>query len=211
MPEVTDARGSTAAKGVFVEANTAPAGSQVEDQRNNKTYRVQEDGTMREFSLTGLPVPASVVYQPGTPWYRRNRWLLYGLAIGVVIIAIDRPDRPAGDTTSIDDVSWGQAFLIGCAQVASLWPGIAGVRTVRVHGTAAQGQLLHGWLRSRLGRDDVRLELVETERLEGIDLDGEPAPFPPGDPPSPSEVLSEELDRFTRDRIYEAAVRAVAG
>jgi len=41
-------------------------------------------------------------------------------------------------------------------------------------------------------------------------LDGKPASFPPGDPPSPSDVLSDELDRFTRDRVYEAAVRAIA-
>ena len=77
-----------------------------------------------------------------------------------------------------------------------------------MHGTAAQAQLLAGWLRSRLGRADIALEHVEAERLEGIDLDGEPVPFPPGDPPLPSDVLSDELDRFTRDRVYEAAVRA---
>ncbi|MGZ4155209.1 MAG: hypothetical protein ACXVQ0_12085, partial [Actinomycetota bacterium] len=81
---------------------------------------------------------------------------------------------------------------------------------VRVRGTEAQAWLLLGWLRSRLERDDIELEHVEAERLEGIGLDGEPAPFPPGDPPLPSDVLSDELDRFTRDRIYEAAVSAVA-
>jgi hypothetical protein len=41
-----------------------------------------------------------------------------------------------------------------------------------------------------------------------VDVDGEPAPFPPGDPPHPSDLLSEELDRFSHDPIYEAAVRA---
>ena len=34
------------------------------------------------------------------------------------------------------------------------------------------------------------------------------APFPPGDPPIPSDVLSDELDRFSRDPVYEAAVLA---
>jgi hypothetical protein len=77
-----------------------------------------------------------------------------------------------------------------------------------VHGTAAQGHLLAGWLRSRLDRPEIALELVETDRLEGIELDGRAAPFPPGDPPSPSDVLSEELDRFTREPVYEDAVRA---
>ena len=80
--------------------------------------------------------------------------------------------------------------------------------TVRVTGTHAQALLIAGWLRSRLGRDDIELEHVEAERLEGIDLDGKPAPFPPGDPPLPSDVLSDELDRFARDPVYEAAVLA---
>jgi hypothetical protein len=79
-----------------------------------------------------------------------------------------------------------------------------------VHGTRAQGHLLRGWLVSRLGHD-IALELDEQERLEAIDLDGEPAPFPPGNPPNASDVLSAQLDRFTRDRVYEAAVRAAAG
>jgi hypothetical protein len=92
--------------------------------------------------------------------------------------------------------------------LASLWPGIADVRTIRVRGTAAQAQLLAGWLRSRLERDDIALEHVEAERLEAVELDGESAAFPPGDPPLPSDVLSDELDRFIRDRVYEDAVRA---
>ncbi len=107
------------------------------------------------------------------------------------------------------DIAWARTSRWR-ALLASLWPGIADVGTIRVHGTAAQAWLLLGWLRSRLGRDDIALEHVPAERLEGIDLDGEPAPFPPGDPPSPSEVLSDELERYTRDPIYEAAVEAAA-
>jgi hypothetical protein len=82
------------------------------------------------------------------------------------------------------------------------------VRVIRVTGTRAQALLIAGWLRSRLDRDDIVLEHVEAERLEGIELDGKPAPFPPGDPPIPSDVLSDELERYTRDPIYEAAVLA---
>jgi hypothetical protein len=113
------------------------------------------------------------------------------------------------ERTAVSDIAWARTsrwrYLL-----ASLWPGIADVSTIRVAGTAAQAWLLCGWLRSRLGRDDIALEHVPAERLIGIDLDGVPAPFPPGDPPLPSDVLSEELDRFTRDRSYEDAVRAVA-
>ena len=49
-----------------------------------------------------------------------------GLAAGgVVLLVVDGPNRPAGRTTTVDDVTWGQAFLIGCAQAASLWPGVS--------------------------------------------------------------------------------------
>ena len=112
------------------------------------------------------------------------------------------------ERTAVSDIAWARTARWR-ALLASLWPEIGDVSAIRVHGTAAQAYLLAGWLRSRLGRE-LALEHVESDRLEGIDLDGEPAPFPPGDPPSPSNVLSEELDRFTRDPIYEAAVRSAS-
>ncbi len=113
------------------------------------------------------------------------------------------------EETAVSDIAWARTTRWRHL-LASLWPDIADVSTIRVTGTAAQAWLLCGWLRSRLGRDDIALEHVPAERLVGIDLDGKPAPFPPGDPPLPSDVLSEELDRFSRDRVYEDAVRAVA-
>ena len=112
------------------------------------------------------------------------------------------------DRVAASDIAWERTERWR-GLLASLWPRIASVRTMRVQGTRAQGHLLHGWLVSRLGHD-VELELVEKERLEGIDLDGAPAPFPPGNPPNASDVLSSQLDRFDRDRVYEAAVRAAA-
>ena len=113
------------------------------------------------------------------------------------------------ERAAVSDIAWARTSRWRML-LASLWPEIGDVRTIRVRGTMAQAQLLCGWLRSRLDRDDIDVEHVEAERLEGIDLDGEPAPFPPGDPPQPSDVLSDELDRFGRDRVYEAAVKAVA-
>jgi hypothetical protein len=69
--------------------------------------------------------------------------------------------------------------------------------------------LLAGWLRSRLGKA-IELEHEPADSLKGVDLDGEAAPFPAGVPPAPSDLLSDELDRFERDRIYEEAVRSAA-
>ncbi|HEY6032065.1 MAG TPA: OpcA/G6PD domain-containing protein, partial [Gaiellaceae bacterium] len=108
--------------------------------------------------------------------------------------------------TVASDIAWARTGRWR-ALLASLWPGIAEVGSIRVRGTAAQAHLLAGWLRSRLGKE-IGLEHVPSERLEGIDLDGEPAPFPPGQAPTPSELLSDELDRYARDPVYEAAVAA---
>jgi glucose-6-phosphate dehydrogenase assembly protein OpcA len=112
------------------------------------------------------------------------------------------------DRVAVSDIAWARTSRWR-PQLASLWPGIAEVKGVRVSGTAAQAHLLAGWLRSRLGRE-VELEHDPSDRLVGVKIDGEPAPFPPGDPPPPAELLSDELDRFGRDRIYEEAVRAAS-
>lgn len=107
------------------------------------------------------------------------------------------------------DIAWARTSRWR-SHLATLWPAIRDVRTVGVRGTAAQAWLVCGWLRSRLGRDDIALEHDPAEQLEGVTLDGEAVPLPPGDPPAPSDVLSDELERFTPDPVYEAAVLAAA-
>src|SRR5262245_32541278 len=65
-----------------------PGGTEVFDERNEKYFRVLEDGSMREVAPTGEPLTAETVAQPATPWYRRNQWLLLGLgAVFVLILA----------------------------------------------------------------------------------------------------------------------------
>ena len=86
---------------------------------------------------------------------------------------------------------------------------VLAILTVLVHGTAAQAHLVAGWLRSRLRRE-IALEHTPADRLEGVDIDGQPTPFPPGAPPDPADLLSEELDTFTRNPVYEEAVRGAA-
>jgi len=108
------------------------------------------------------------------------------------------------------DIAWARTSRWR-EHLATLWPAIADVRSVRVRGTTAQACLLCGWLRSRLGRDEIELEHDPAERLEGVALDGDAVPLPPGDPPAPSDVLSDELERFTPDPVYEAAVLAATG
>ena len=170
--------------------------------------------------------PASVVQPlllPDLPAFLRWRGLLpFGAPeLEQLVDVVDRlivdstewPDLPESyrglvdifDRVAVSDIAWARTSRWR-PMLASLWPDIAGVKRIRVQGTAAQAQLLAGWLRSRL-KHDVELEHEPSDRLVGVDLDGQPAPFPPGDPPSGADVLSEELDEFERDRIYEEAVR----
>jgi len=161
-------------------------------------------------------LPVFLRWRGEPPWGTPELDQLVGIVDRLVVDSTEWDDLPYPyrnlaqlfDRVATSDIAWARTSRWR-ALLASLWPDIAEVARIRVKGTQAQACLLLGWLESRLGRDDIALEHVETERLEGIDLDGEPAPFPPGDPPQPSEVLSEELDRFTRDPVYEAAVRAL--
>jgi glucose-6-phosphate dehydrogenase assembly protein OpcA len=173
--------------------------------------------------------PASVVEPlllPDLPAFLRWRGLppfgesqfegLVDVVDRLIVDSTEWPDLPANygrlpeifDRVAVSDIAWARTSRWR-PQLASLWPGIAEVKRIRVTGTAAQAYLLGGWLRSRL-RHPVEIEYDPSDRLVGVELDGEPAPFPPGDPPSGSDLLSEELDKFGRDRVYEDAVRAAA-
>jgi glucose-6-phosphate dehydrogenase assembly protein OpcA len=110
------------------------------------------------------------------------------------------------DRVAVSDIAWARTSRWR-PHLATLWPGIAGVKRIKVKGTEAQANLVAGWLRSRLGHE-VELEHEPADRLEGVELDGEAGPFPPGDAPDPADLLSDELERFSRDRVYEDAVRA---
>ncbi|HEX6761547.1 MAG TPA: glucose-6-phosphate dehydrogenase assembly protein OpcA [Gaiellaceae bacterium] len=153
-------------------------------------------------------------------WRGRPEWgsgpleQLVGVADRLIVDSTEWQDLPGAYAGLVElfrrvvvsDIAWERTERWR-SLLASLWPDVGAVRTLRVHGTAAQAHLLAGWLRSRLGHD-VAVEIDEHPTLEGLDLDGVPAPFPPGDPPRASDVLSSQLDRFTRDRVYEDAARA---
>jgi glucose-6-phosphate dehydrogenase assembly protein OpcA len=161
-----------------------------------------------------VDLPAFLRWRGRPPYGDRAFEQLIDLADRLVVDSTEWPDLPeayAGlaerfDRVATSDAAWARTSRWR-GQLASLWPGIADVERICVRGTAAQAHLLAGWLRSRLRRP-VELEHEPAERLERVDVDGEPAPFPPGDPPHPSDLLSDELEQYGRDRIYEEAVRA---
>ena len=171
--------------------------------------------------------PASVIQPlllPDLPAFLRWRGLpafgeapfeqLIDVVDRLIIDSTEWPDLPQSyaklpaifGRVVVSDIAWARTSRWR-PMLASLWPEIAGVKRIRVTGTAAQAHLLAGWLRARL-QHAVELEHEPSDLLDGVELDGEPAPFPPGDAPAPADLLSEELDKFGRDAIYEDAVRA---
>src|SRR5204862_5855233 len=154
--------------------------------------------------------PASVVeplFLPDLPVFLRWRGVpdfggaafesMLGVVDRLIVDSTEWPDLRASyaqlvgvfERVAVSDIAWARTSRWR-RQLASLWPGIADVKKIRVTGTAAQAHLLGGWLRSRL-QHAVEVEHEPSDRLIGVELDGEPAPFPPGAPPSGSDLLSE--------------------
>jgi hypothetical protein len=107
------------------------------------------------------------------------------------------------DLTAISDITWAQ--LHGWRlSLAGYWPQIM-EQEIHIRGPLAEAMLLHGWLTSRLGRGVAAIE--EADELS-VKLGGEELMPPEREPLSASDLLSAELDRLDRDRIYEEAVRA---
>jgi glucose-6-phosphate dehydrogenase assembly protein OpcA len=110
------------------------------------------------------------------------------------------------DRVAVSDIAWGRA-RDWRGRLAALWPGIKKAERLSVTGPKADAILLAGWLRSRLRRE-VALSRRSGKELTRVAVDGRAVEDPLGGPPSPSDLLSAELDVFGRDPIYEAAVKA---
>jgi hypothetical protein len=130
-----------------------------------------------------------------------------------IVDSAEWPDVPDAygelpfESTACSDIAWRRTERWR-RSLAGLWPGIAELRTLEVRGPVAEAALLAGWLRSRLDRD-VELAQEPSEDLDEVVVDGKPCPSP-RERPSPSDLLSAELDEFGRDPVYEAAARAAA-
>jgi glucose-6-phosphate dehydrogenase assembly protein OpcA len=160
-------------------------------------------------------LPVFLRWRGEPPWDAPELEQLVGVTDRLIVDSTEWADVPEPyrrlaelfPRCAASDIAWARTSRWR-SHLATLWPELADVRTVRVRGTAAQAWLLCGWLRSRLGREDIALDHDPAETLEAVALDGEAVPLPPGDPPAPSDVLSDELERFTPDPVYEAAVLA---
>lgn len=104
---------------------------------------------------------------------------------------------------AVSDIAWARTASWRVA-LAGRWPGIRD-QEISLRGPRAEASLLHGWLSARLRRP---VAAPEPEGDLSVRLDGEELAAPRDPPLSPSDLLSAELDQFTRDRIYEEAATA---
>ena len=114
----------------------------------------------------------------------------------LVIDSSEWPDVPDAyaqlialfDRVAVSDIAWRRTLPWRRA-LAQAWPELPD----RITGPPAETALVAGWLRSRAGIG------VEVERADQL---------PVGEDRKPSDLLSDELDVFVRDSVYEASVEA---
>jgi hypothetical protein len=110
------------------------------------------------------------------------------------------------DRIAVSDIAWARLHPWREA-VAALWPGIGEAASVRVAGPEAEASLLSAWLGARLGRQ-IELEHEPAGEIELVEVDGAPAKPARCGRRSASDLLSDQLEIFGRDRVYEEAVRS---
>jgi glucose-6-phosphate dehydrogenase assembly protein OpcA len=159
-------------------------------------------------------LPTFIRWRGRPPWGAPELEQLVGLCDRLVVDSSEWRGLPAAyaelaalfDGVAASDIAWGRGREWR-GRLAALWPGIRDIEELAVTGPRADALLLVGWLRSRLKRQ-VSLKHRSAHELTRVVVDGEPVEPPLGRPPSPSDLLSDELENHVRDPIYEAAVRA---
>jgi hypothetical protein len=110
------------------------------------------------------------------------------------------------DRAVVSDIAWARTEPWRRA-VAALWPDIADASSIRVAGPRVEAVLLARWLAVRLD-GDVELEHQPAGEVELVEVDGHEAALGRFERPTASDLLSEQLEIFSRDRIYEEAIRS---
>jgi glucose-6-phosphate dehydrogenase assembly protein OpcA len=161
-----------------------------------------------------LLVPALPVFlrwRGRPPFGEQSTEQLVEVCDRLIVDSREWPDVPKAyaelpfDRAACSDIAWRRTEPWRRC-LAQLWPGIAELRRLRIEGPVAEASLLAGWLGSRLERD-VELDYEKADELKVVDVDGDACPVPK-ELPSSSDLLSAELDEFSRDRVYEAAALA---
>jgi glucose-6-phosphate dehydrogenase assembly protein OpcA len=110
------------------------------------------------------------------------------------------------DRIAVSDIAWARGEPWREA-VAGLWPAVAEASSIRVAGPEADAILLAHWLGARLGRE-VALAHEPAGEIELVEVDGREARPRRFGRKTASDLLSDQLEVFGRDRMYEEAIRS---
>ncbi|HZQ66518.1 MAG TPA: glucose-6-phosphate dehydrogenase assembly protein OpcA [Gaiellaceae bacterium] len=161
------------------------------------------------LAISDLPV---FLRWRGEPEFGGTQWQqLVGVADRVVVDSSEWDElrypqlAESFDRTVVSDIAWSRLYDWR-VELAGYWPALRD-QEIRIAGPRAEASLLRGWLASRLGR---AVRAIEPAGDLSVRLGNEELRAPHAPPASPSDLLSAELDRFARDRVYEAAARAAA-
>jgi glucose-6-phosphate dehydrogenase assembly protein OpcA len=160
-------------------------------------------------------LPAFLRWRGKPPFGRPEFEQLVGVADRLIVDSGEWRGLPSAyrrlpevfDRIVVSDLAWART-LPWRAALADRWAAIRKARTLAVTGPKAEATLLAAWLRSRL-RTPIALRRHDARSLRRVSVDGEqvaPARLPRR---TASDLLSEQLELYTRDRVYEAAVRSV--
>ena len=139
---------------------------------------------------------------------------LVGVADRLVVDSREWPDAPGDlarlpelfDRIAVSDIAWARTEPWRCG-LADLWPDVADAATLRVAGPEPEALLLRSWLGARLERD-VALEHEPAGEVELVEVDGRAVRPARVEALTSSDLLSDQLEVFGHDRIYEEAVRS---
>jgi len=159
------------------------------------------------LAVSDLPV---FVRWRGEPPFGETQWeQLVGVADRVIVDSSEWGEFRYAELaavfgeTAVSDIAWAR-IADWRLELARYWPAIR-EQEIRIRGPRAEASLLRGWLNARLDR---AIRPIEAAGDLAVRLGGEDVRPPRDAPMSPSDLLSAELDRFTRDRVYEAAARS---
>jgi hypothetical protein len=107
---------------------------------------------------------------------------------------------------AVSDIAWARTERWRAA-VADLWPAVAEASVLRVAGPRIEAELLRAWLAARLGRK-VELQLEPAGEVELVEVNGLDCRPLRADVGTSSDLLSDQLELYGRDRIFEEAVRS---
>jgi glucose-6-phosphate dehydrogenase assembly protein OpcA len=133
----------------------------------------------------------------GRPAFRTEQFRqMLAIVDRLIVDSAEWPDVPGAyaeleelfETAAVSDIAWRRT-LPWREALARGWPDVPD----RIAGPPAETALLAGWLRSRAG--------IDVERVPADDI-------PHGEELRPSDLLSEELNVFERDHVYEDAAKS---